>query len=53
MENCIDGEDCDNTRFAPFSHDAESRKVPEPATLILLGPGLLGICLMKIRKGKG
>jgi hypothetical protein len=29
--------------FAPFSHDAQSNGVPEPATLLLLGSGLLGL----------
>lgn len=28
---------------APFSHDAESAPVPEPATMLLLGSGLIGI----------
>lgn len=37
------GDDYDITMFAPFSHDAESRRVPEPGTLILLGSGLVGI----------
>ena len=29
--------------FAPFSHDAETAPVPEPATMLLLGVGLMGI----------
>jgi hypothetical protein len=35
----------DNLRyvFAPFSHDAETNKVPEPSSLLLLGSGLLGL----------
>lgn len=28
---------------APFSHDAQSAPVPEPATMLLLGTGLIGI----------
>lgn len=39
------GDDVDITMFAKFSHDAESRRVPEPGTLILLGSGLVGAYL--------
>ncbi len=42
--------DLDVTKFAPFSHDAESRKVPEPSTLILLGSGLVALGVIKGRK---
>lgn len=42
--------DLDVTKFAPFSHDAESRKVPEPSTLLLLGSGLMALGLIKRRK---
>ncbi|HAS18026.1 MAG TPA: hypothetical protein DCR39_09160, partial [Nitrospiraceae bacterium] len=45
--------DCDITQFAPFSHDAESKKVPEPSTLILLGTGLVALSLWRLKKGKG
>ena len=36
--------------FAPFSKDAESGKVPEPSTLLLLGSGLVALVLIKRRK---
>lgn len=36
--------------FAPFSHDAQSTSVPEPATMLLLGTGLAGITGMMRRK---
>lgn len=36
--------------FAPFSHDASV--VPEPGTIMLLGTGLLGLGLTKLRRRK-
>ena len=47
VNEVIVGYDIDIKSFAPFSHDAESRQVPEPTTLILLGAGLLGIGVLK------
>jgi hypothetical protein len=35
--------DIDVTKFAPFSHDAETTSVPEPGTLLLMGSGLTGL----------
>lgn len=35
--------DVDVTKFAPFSHDAETTSVPEPGTLLLMGTGLTGL----------
>ena len=44
--------DVDVTQFAPFSHDAQTRKVPEPASLILVGVGLLSLQLFRIWKAE-
>lgn len=35
--------DIDVNKFAPFSHDAQSTPVPEPATMLLFGTGLVGL----------
>jgi hypothetical protein len=44
--------DVDVTKFAPFSHDAQSVPVPEPSTLLLLGSGLMGAWLFGRKKFK-
>lgn len=36
--------------FAPFSHDAQTVPVPEPATLFMLGTGLLGVAGISRRR---
>jgi len=42
----IDGET--HAKFAPFSNDAVTQ-VPEPSTLMLIGPGLIGIGIYRWR----
>ncbi len=37
-------------QFAPFSHDADAQAIPEPATVLLLGLGLLSVA--GIRAGR-
>lgn len=43
-----------DTQFAPFSHDAESHgnntPVPEPATMLLVGTGLIGLANARRRQ---
>lgn len=43
VNEVVVGYDIEIKANAPFSHDAESRKVPEPPTVFLLGAGLLAL----------
>jgi|GEM_PF-2152601 hypothetical protein len=45
------GTDCQNHEFSVAGLDVHPNEVPEPATLVLLGSGLLGIGLKARRKG--
>lgn len=38
--------------FSPFSHDAASAPIPEPATMLLLGTGLIGLACIGRKKFK-
>ena len=44
--------DVDRVLFAPFSHDAETNRVPGPATLWLLAAGFLGVGLARRRRAR-
>ena len=45
--------DVDIIEFAPFSHDAEWRPVPEPGTLVLLGLGLVSLSAWRKQRFRG
>ena len=44
--------DVDSLIFAPFSHDATGAPIPEPATMLLFGTGLVGLAGVARRRSK-
>ncbi|MFQ6042224.1 MAG: choice-of-anchor N protein, partial [Candidatus Poribacteria bacterium] len=39
----IDKKGKEHSKFAPYSHDADAPVIPEPATIVLMSFGLLGL----------